>query len=64
MPPLPGAILLVLAPFAPPFSQRLWFHAQVLLLDAILTPRVRTVTAAVRAMGLSVKGRFTMILGC
>jgi hypothetical protein len=32
MPPLPEAIILVLAPFAPLFSQRVWLHAPLLLL--------------------------------
>ncbi len=32
MPPLPEAIILVLAPFAPLFSERVWRHAQVLTL--------------------------------
>jgi hypothetical protein len=53
MPPLPEAIILVLAPFAPLFSQRVWLHAQLLLLGAMLAPGARTVTAALRAMGLS-----------
>ena len=52
MPPLPEAIILVLAPFAPLFSQRVWRHAQVLLLGAMLAPGARTVTAALRVMGL------------
>ena len=38
MPPLPDAIILVLAPFAPLFSPRVWRHAQVLLLRAIVAP--------------------------
>jgi DDE superfamily endonuclease len=59
MPPLPEAILLVLAPFAPLFSQRVWVHAQVLLLGAILAPGPRTVTAALRIMGLALERRFT-----
>jgi hypothetical protein len=59
MPPLPAAIILVLAPFAPRFSHRVWLHAQVLLLGAILTPRGRTVTAALRVMGLAAERRFT-----
>jgi DDE superfamily endonuclease len=59
MPPLPEAILLVLAPFAPLFSQRVWGHAQVLLVGAILAPRARTVTAALRVMGLAMEPRFT-----
>src|SRR6266850_2838989 len=59
MPPLPEAIILVLAPFAPLFSLRVWPHAQLLLLGAILTPRARAVTAALRATGLATERRFT-----
>ena len=59
MPPLPEAIILVLAPFALLFSQRSWRHAQVLLLGAIVTPGARTVTAALRAMGLAAECHFT-----
>ena len=59
MPPLPEAIILVLAPFAPLFSHRVWLHAQLLLLGAILSPGARTVTAALRATGLATKRRFT-----
>jgi hypothetical protein len=59
MPPLPEAIIPVLAPFAPLFSDRVWLHAQLLLLGAILAPAVRTVTAALRAMGLATERRFT-----
>jgi hypothetical protein len=59
MPPLPEAIILVLAPFAPLFSDRVWVHAQVILLGAILTPGPRTVTAALRAMGLAMERHFT-----
>src|SRR5919109_440464 len=59
MPPLPEAIILVLAPFAPLFSHRVWCHAHVLLLGAILAPGARTVTAALRVMGLAVERRFT-----
>ena len=59
MPPLPEAIILVLAPFAPLFSQRVWLHAQPLLLGAMLAPRARTVTAALRAMGLGGERHFT-----
>ena len=32
MPPLLEGIILVSAPFAPLFSQRVWLHAQLLLL--------------------------------
>jgi DDE superfamily endonuclease len=59
MPPLPDAIILELAPFAPLFSCRVWCHAQVLLLGAILAPSARTVTAALPAMGLATERRFT-----
>jgi DDE superfamily endonuclease len=58
MPPLPEAIILVLAPFAPLFSHRVWFHAQLLLVGAILAPGARTVTAALRVMGLSSERHF------
>jgi hypothetical protein len=59
MPPLPEAIILVLAPFAPLFSERVWLHAQVLLLGAILSPGPRTVTGALRVMGLAMESHFT-----
>jgi hypothetical protein len=59
MPPLPEAIIQVLAPFAPLFSHRVWDHAQLLLLGAILAPGPRTVTTALRAMGLAAERRFT-----
>ncbi len=59
MPPLPEAIVLVLAPFAPLFSHRVWLHAQVLLVGAMLAPGARTVTAALRVMGLALERRFT-----
>jgi hypothetical protein len=53
MPPLAEGILLVLAPFAPLFSQRVWGHVQVLLMGAILTPRARTVTTTFRCQSLA-----------
>jgi DDE superfamily endonuclease len=59
MPCLPEAIILVLAPFAPLFTHRVWLHAQLLLLGAILAPGARTVTAALRVIGLSMEHRFT-----
>jgi hypothetical protein len=59
MPPLPEAIILVLAPLAPLFSRRVWCHAQLLLLGAMLAPGARTVTAALRAMGLATERHFT-----
>jgi hypothetical protein len=59
MPPLPHTIILVVAPFAPLLSQRVWLHAQLLLLGAVLAPGARTVTAALRVMGLSSGRHFT-----
>jgi DDE superfamily endonuclease len=59
MPPLPETIILALASFAPLFSHRVWLHAQVLLVGAILAPGARTVTAALRAMGLAAERHFT-----
>jgi len=59
MPPLPEAIIVVMAPFAPLFSHRVWLHAQTLLLGARLAPGARTVTAALRVMGLSGERHFT-----
>jgi DDE superfamily endonuclease len=50
---------LMLAPFAPLFSHRVWLHAQILLLGAMLTPGARTVTAVLRAMGLAAERHFT-----
>src|SRR5215213_6374808 len=47
-----------LAPFAPLFSKRLWRHVQVLLAGAILAPCSRTVSSALRAMGLEQEKRF------
>jgi DDE superfamily endonuclease len=59
MPHLPDAIIQLLAPFAPLFSARVWRHAQLLLLGAILAPGARTVTAALRVMGLAREDHFT-----
>jgi DDE superfamily endonuclease len=59
MPPLPEAIIRVLALFAPLFSPRVWLHAQVLLVGAMLAPGARMVTAALRVMGLAAERRFT-----
>lgn len=59
MPHLPAEIILVLAPFAPRVSDRVWGHAQVLLLGASLTPGPRTGTAALRAMGWARERHFT-----
>jgi hypothetical protein len=49
---LPPKMVQALAPFVPLFSKRVWQHAQVLLMGAILAPGARTVGSALRAMGL------------
>ena len=49
---LPTSMIRVLAPFAPLFSERVWQHVQVLLAGAVLAPGKRTVSSALRAMGL------------
>jgi len=48
----------VLLPFVPLFSERVWRHAQVLLIGAILAPGARTVSSALRAMGLDQEKHF------
>jgi hypothetical protein len=55
---LPPKMVQVLAPFAPLFSKRTWQHAQLLLVGAILAPGRRTVSSALRAMGLDQHKRF------
>jgi hypothetical protein len=52
MPTLPATMITILQAFAPLFSARVWSHAQVLLMGAILAPAQRTVTAALRVIGL------------
>ena len=59
IPPLPDAIILILAPCAPLVSERVWRQAQVWLLGAMLTLGPRTVTGALRVMGLALARHFT-----
>jgi hypothetical protein len=49
---LPAEVTAFLALFAPLFSSSVWYHAQILLVGAILTPGKRTVTAILSVMGL------------
>jgi hypothetical protein len=58
MPTLPSKMVQMLVPFAPLFSKRVWQHAQLLLMGAILAPGQRTVSSALRAMGLDHEKRF------
>jgi hypothetical protein len=55
---LPATMIRVLAPFAPLFSERVFQHVQVLLAGAILAPGKRTVSSALRAMGLDEQKSF------
>src|SRR4051794_38171416 len=55
---LPREMIALLAAFGPEFSTPVWLLGQVLLVGAILSPHKRTVTAALRAMGLSQEKRF------
>jgi hypothetical protein len=57
MPTLAPAMLRRLDSFAPHCSRRVWCHVLVLVAGAILAPGRRTVTAALRAMGLDQQPR-------
>ena len=59
MPSLPVEMIVLLAPFAQLFSERVWLHAQVLVWGALLAPGKRTVTSCLRVMGLTWERRFT-----
>jgi DDE superfamily endonuclease len=56
---LPLEMIVLLAPFAQLFSERVWPHAQVLVVGAILAPGKRTVTSALRVLGLALEVHFT-----
>jgi hypothetical protein len=55
---LPQDIIKVIGPFAQVCSARVWDWAQVLIVGAILAPGKRTVTAALRVMGLKDEKQF------
>ncbi len=55
---LPVELANLIVAFAPLFSKPVWKHAQVLLVGAILAPGKRTVTSALRVMGLSADEHF------
>lgn len=50
---VPVTLQRLIVKFAPLFSKRVWAHAQVLVVGAMLAPGKRTVTAVLRVMGLS-----------
>jgi hypothetical protein len=56
---LPWIVIELLNPFAPLFyGVTTWEKVKILVIGAILSPGKRTVTAALRAMGLSDEGKF------
>lgn len=55
---LPYEISIILYAFAPIFSSRVWRHAQIMAIGAILCMGKRTVTAALTVMGLSYDKKF------
>ncbi len=55
---LPFVLTNLIVGFAPLFSKPVWKHVQVLLVGAILAPGKRTVTSALRVMGLSRERHF------
>ena len=55
---LPMEFTKLVSVFAPLFSRRVFQHVQVLVVGAILAPGQRTVTAALRVMGLSQEAHF------
>lgn len=57
---LPPAIMKVLMPFAPLFQAKTWRKVPILLIGTILTPGKRTVTAALRVMGMKDDSQFSI----
>ncbi|MCH8061202.1 MAG: transposase [Chloroflexi bacterium] len=57
---LPVAIITLLEPFSVLFDARTWRKAQILLVGAVLAPGKRTVTSALRVMGLSKETSFAV----
>ena len=58
MPTLHAEYITIFEGFAKLFSKRIWKQAKILLIGAILSPAERTVTAALRVMGLSGEKHF------
>lgn len=55
---LQNEYITILGSFAELFSRRIWKHAKILLIGAILSPAERTATAALRVTGLSMEKHF------
>jgi len=58
MPTLQTEYITMVGAFARLFSKRIWEHAKILFMGAILSPAERTVTAVLRVMGLSWEKHF------
>ena len=56
---MPQEVLVVLYAFAPLFSRPVWNHAIILAIGSILSVGKRSVTSALRVMGLREEKRFT-----
>lgn len=56
---LPEPIMTLLIPFKPLFQQPTWIKGQILFMGAIMATGKRTVTAALRVMGLSDEPHFS-----
>jgi DDE superfamily endonuclease len=50
---LPKEFASLMMTFAPLFTKRVWHHVQVLMVGTLRAPGQRTVTAALRVMGLA-----------
>ncbi len=55
---IPVTLMRLIVRFAPLFSKRVWEHAQVLIVGALLAPGKRTVSAVLRVMGLGQEPQF------
>jgi len=55
---MPSELMSLIVTFAPLFSKPVWAHVQVLVVGALLAPAKRTVTAALRVMGLADEKHF------
>jgi hypothetical protein len=49
----PEEFATLMTTFAPRFTTRVWPHVQILMVGALLAPGTRTITAALRVMGLA-----------
>jgi hypothetical protein len=58
MPTLQTEYITIVGAFTRLFSKRIWENAKILLVGALLSPAERTVTAALRVMGLSSEKHF------